>query len=141
MHPVTDKVTHADFIVLHENEKVKIKVPVQYEGTAYGVRNGGIQQEFVHKIAIRCLPKNLPESFTVDVTDLKIGERILVRDMENEGLEILAPADSPLVSIRRPRLIIEIEEEEDEEGEEGVEGAEGGEGEGEGEASAEEAAE
>ena len=141
MHPVTDKVTHADFMVLLENEKVKIKVPVQYEGTAYGVRNGGIQQEFVHKIAIRCLPKNLPESFTVDVTDLKIGERILVRDMENEGLEILAPADSPLVSIRRPRLIIEIEEEEDEEGEEGVEGAEGGEGEGEGEASAEEAAE
>jgi len=137
MHPVTDKVTHVDFIVLHESEKVKIKVPVHYEGTARGVRNGGIQQEFVHKIAIRCLPKNLPESFTVDVSNLKIGQRILVRDMENEGLEILAPADSPLVSIRRPRLVIALDDDEDEEGEEGAEGAEGG----EGEASAEEAAE
>lgn len=136
MHPVTDKISHVDFIVLHEDEKVKIKVPVHYEGTARGVRNGGIQQEFVHKIAIRCLPKNLPESFTVDVTDMKIGERILVRDMENEGLEILAPADSPLVSIRRPRLVIAIDEDDEEEGEEGAEGAEGGEG-----ASSEEAAE
>ena len=135
MHPVTDKVSHADFIVLHEGEKVKIKVPVHYEGTARGVRNGGIQQEFVHKIAIRCLPKNLLESFTVDVTNLKIGERILVRDMENEGLEILAPADSPLVAIRRPRVIITLDEDE-EEGEEGAEGAEGGE-----EAAADEAAE
>lgn len=57
--------------------------------------------------------------------------------MENEGLEILAPADSPLVSIRRPRLVIALDDDEDEEGEEGAEGAEGG----EGEASAEEAAE
>jgi large subunit ribosomal protein L25 len=129
MHPVTDRISHADFIVLHESEKVKIKVPVHYEGTARGVRNGGVQQEFVHKIAIRCLPKNLPESFTVDVTDLKIGERILVRDMENEGLEILAPADSPLVSIRRPRQVIVLDEDEDEEGVEGAEGAEEGEGE------------
>ncbi len=135
MHPVTDRVIHADFVVLHEGEKVKIKVPVHYEGTARGVRNGGIQQEFVHKIAIRCLPKNLIESFTVDVTNLKIGERILVRDMENEGLEILAPQDSPLVSIRRPRQVIAIDEDEDEEGE-GAEG-EGG----EGEDAAEEAAE
>lgn len=139
MHPVADNVIHADFVVLHEDEKVKIKVPVHYEGTARGVRNGGVQQEFVHKIAIRCLPKNLPESFTVDVTNLKIGERILVRDMENEGLEILAAGDSPLVSIRRPRQVIVLDDDE-EEGEEGAEGAEGAEG-GEGEAPAEEAAE
>ena len=137
MHPVHDNVTHADFIVLHPNEKVKIKVPVHYEGTARGVRNGGVQQEFIHKIAIKCLPKNLLESFTVDVTNLKIGERILVRDMENEGLEILARGDSPLVSIRRPRQVIVIDDDEDEEGTEGAEGAEAA----EGEDSAEEASE
>lgn len=139
MHPVTERVIHADFVVLHPDEKVKIKVPVHYEGTARGVRNGGVQQEFIHKIAIRCLPENLPESFKVDVTGLKIGERILVRDMENEGLEILAPQDSPLVSIRRPRQVIALDEDEDEEGE-GGEGAEGGEA-AEGDAPAEEAAE
>ncbi|MDE2995578.1 MAG: 50S ribosomal protein L25 [Bacteroidota bacterium] len=139
MHPVTERVIHADFVVLHPDEKVKIKVPVHYEGTARGVRNGGVQQEFIHKIAIRCLPENLPESFKVDVTGLKIGERILVRDMENDGLEILAPQDSPLVSIRRPRQVIALDEDEEEEGE-GGEGAEGGEA-AEGEAPVEEAAE
>lgn len=135
MHPVGDNVIHADFVVLHPNEKVKIKVPVHYEGTARGVRNGGVQQEFIHKIAIKCLPENLLESFTVDVTNLKIGERILVRDMENEGLQILANGDSPLVSIRRPRQVIVIDEDEDEEGGEGAEGAEGADGESSEEAS------
>lgn len=128
MHPVTEAIIHADFVVLHPGEKVKIKVPVHYVGTARGVRNGGVQQEFVHKIAIRCLPANLPESFTVDVTNLKIGERILVRDMENDGLQILAPEDSPLVAIRRPRQLIVLDDDEDEEGAEGVEGEEGAEG-------------
>jgi len=123
MHPVTDRVIHADFVVLHPDEKVKIKIPVHFDGTARGVRNGGIQQEFIHRIAVRCFPKDLTESLVVDVSKLKIGERILVRDLEVNGLEVLAPADSPLVSIRRPRLVIEIDEDE----EEGEEGAEGGE--------------
>lgn len=136
MHPVTDRVIHADFVVLHPKEKVKILIPVHYVGTARGVRNGGVQQEFIHKIAVRCLPAQLPESIAIDVTGLKIGERILVRDMESEGFEILAPKDSPLVSIRRPRQVIALDDDE-EEGAEGAEGAaEGGE-----EAPAEEAAE
>jgi large subunit ribosomal protein L25 len=115
MDPVSDRIIHADFVVLHPGEKVKIKVPVHFEGTARGVRNGGIQQEFIHKIAIKCLPENILESFTVDVTNLRIGQRILVRDMENEGLQILANPDSPLVSIRRPRQLIVLDDDEDEE--------------------------
>lgn len=119
MHPVTDRIIHADFVVLNPNEKVKVRIPVHYVGTARGVRNGGVQQEFIHKIAVRCLPSQLPESIAIDVTGLKIGERILVRDMESEGFEILAPKDSPLVSIRRPRQIIALDDD-DEEGEEGA---------------------
>ncbi|MGA1495806.1 MAG: 50S ribosomal protein L25 [Rhodothermales bacterium] len=125
MDPVSDRIIHADFVVLHPGEKVKIKVPVHFEGTARGVRNGGIQQEFIHKIAIKCLPENILESFTVDVTNLRIGQRILVRDMENEGLQILANPDSPLVSIRRPRQLIVLDDDEDEE--EGGEAASGAE--------------
>jgi len=124
MDPVSDRIIHADFIVLHPGEKVKIKVPVHFEGTARGVRNGGVQQEFIHKIAIKCLPENILESFTVDVTNLRIGQRILVRDMENEGLQILANPDSPLVSIRRPRQLIVLDDDEDEEGAEAESGAE-----------------
>jgi large subunit ribosomal protein L25 len=135
MDPVSDRIIHADFVVLHAGEKVKIKVPVHFVGTARGVRNGGVQQEFVHKIAIKCLPENILESFSVDVTNLRIGQRILVRDMENEGLQILANPDSPLVSIRRPRQVIAIDEDDEEDGEESA-GADGG-----AEAEAEEAGE
>jgi len=140
-HPVSDRPIHADFYVLHPGELVRMRIPVHFNGIAMGVRNGGVQQEFVHKIAIECLPKNLPDFIAVEVGDLTIGQSILVRDISVEGVEIKAPGDSTLVSIRRPRAIIEIEEEE-EEGEEGegVEGAEGAEGaEGDAAASSEEA--
>ena len=105
--------------MLHPNEKVNINVPVHFNGTARGVRNGGVQQEFVHRIAIRCLPKDLPNYLSIDVTDMKIGQSILVRDLDSEGVELMAPADSTLVSIRRPRLVIVLDEDEDEEGAEG----------------------
>lgn len=133
-HPVTDRVIHADFQLLTADERIKVRIPVHFDGNARGVRNGGIQQEFVHKIAIRCLPKDLPDYIAVDVSDLKIGERILVRDVELDGIEFMAPGDATLVSIRRPRQVIEIDEDEDEDGE----GGEGAEGE---DAAAEEAAE
>jgi len=59
---------------------------------------------------------------------MKIGQSILVRDLDSEGVELMAPADSTLVSIRRPRLVIVLDEDEDEEGAEGAEGVEGAEG-------------
>jgi large subunit ribosomal protein L25 len=129
-HPVTDSIIHADFYVLHPGENVTIRVPVHFNGIAEGVREGGVQQEFVHKIAVTCLPKNLPDFIEVDVSSLTIGQSILVRDISVEGVEIKAPGDSTLVSIDRPRAIIVVEEEEDEEGLEGEEGEEGVEGEG-----------
>jgi len=128
-HPVTDRIIHADFYVLHPGEKVNINVPVHFDGTARGVRNGGVQQEFVHRIAIRCLPKDLPDYLGIDVTGMKIGESILVRDLKSEGIELMAPADSTLVSIRRPRLVIAIDEDdEDEEGATATDGADGADG-------------
>jgi large subunit ribosomal protein L25 len=114
-HPVTDRVIHADFQVLNPKEKITIKVPVHYSGNAIGVRNGGSLKTFVHKIAIKCFPENLPEFLSVDISKLKIGQSILVRTFNVPGIEIKAPADQTLVSIIRPRTALSIEEEEEEE--------------------------
>jgi len=135
-HPVTDRLIHADFQVLNPKEKITIKVPVHYSGNAAGVRNGGALKTFVHKIAIKCFPENLPDHLEVDITALKIGQSILVRTFNVPGIEIKAPADQTLVSIIRPRTALSLEEEEEEEAAaaaaaaaaaEGGEGAEGGE--------------
>ena len=122
-HPVSDKPIHVDFIMLKEGEYITIGVPIHFEGTPMGVRNGGTRKTYLNKLVIRCLPQHLPDNIEIDVTKLKIGESILVRDLEIENLEIKAAPDQTLIAIARPRVIIELDE--DEEGEEGEEGAEG----------------
>lgn len=134
-HPVTDAAIHADFQILHPGEKINLRVPVHFEGVSIGQKNGAIAQTFVNKIRVRCLPKDLPDHVKVDISPLKIGQSLMVRDLEIEGVEFLTPADQTLVTITVPRGIVSATDE-DEEAAEGVEGVEGAEGE---EAVAEEA--
>lgn len=144
-HPVTDRVRHADFQVLHPGQQIKLSIPVHFMGTAIGQKEGGLAQTFVNEITIKALPKDLPNFFEVDITEMKIGDSVMVRDLDREGIEILTPADQTLVTITIPRAIIELEEAEAEEeaallegeeaelaeGEEAPEGEEGADEEGE----------
>ena len=138
-HPIKDIPTHVDFQRLTDGSEIQLRVPVHFVGNAPGVLAGGTPQEFVHKISIRCLPKFIPDSIDVDISSLEIGQSILVRDIEVEGVVFNTPEDQTLIAITRPREVVEVDEEEDEEGVEG-EGAEGA-AEGEAAAEGEEAAE
>ncbi|MDG1753530.1 MAG: 50S ribosomal protein L25 [Rhodothermales bacterium] len=120
-HPVSDRPIHVDFLMLKEGEHITIPVPIHFSGIPMGVRNGGTRKTFLNKLAIRCMPENLPDHIEIDVTKLKIGESILVRDLKLENIEIKAAMDQTLIAIARPRVIIEL----DEEGEEGEEGEDG----------------
>ena len=109
-HPVTDRVRHADFQVLHPGQQIKLSIPVHFQGTAIGQKEGGLAQTFVNEISIKALPKDLPNYFEVDITEMEIGDSVMVRDLAREGIEILTPADQTLVTITIPRAIIELEE-------------------------------
>ncbi len=129
-HPTEDVPTHVDFQRLVEEVEIQLRVPVHFIGDSVGVLEGGTPQEFVHKISIRCLPKNIPDSIDVDITSLEIGQSILVRELNIEGVKINAASDQTLIAITRPREIEVVEvDEELLEGEEGIEGEEGLEGE------------
>ncbi|MBU6410145.1 MAG: 50S ribosomal protein L25, partial [Verrucomicrobia bacterium] len=68
-HPVDGKVLHVDFREVAENEKVIVQVPVETEGEAAGVKTGGgVLEHVLFKLKVRCLPKDLPEQITIDVT-------------------------------------------------------------------------
>lgn len=109
-HPVTDRVRHADFQVLHPGQQIKLSIPVHFEGTAIGQKEGGLAQTFVNEITIKALPKDLPSYFVVDISQMKIGDSVMVQDLDREGIEILTPPDQTLVTITVPRAIIELEE-------------------------------
>ena len=114
--PVSDEVVHFDLIGLTLDEKIQLEVPIQILGSAVGVKEGGLLQESMHKLNVECLPKNIPQSLEIDVTELNIGDTIHVADLNFEHITIINPEDTIVVSVVLPK--VEKEAEPDEEGEE-----------------------
>ena len=128
-HPVTDKITHVDFLELADDKKVKVNIPVVIEGRSPGVMNGGRLQQVFRKLTVFALPSVLPEVITVDISELKIGMSIRVSALATDEMELLNAANAVVVSVKMARGAEEEEEEEvaaEGEGEEGAseEGAE-----------------
>lgn len=138
-HPLTDRPIHTDFYALAEDHKVTLSVPIKLEGTPVGVTEGGgrIFQP-MHILRIRVTPDLIPGAYTVDISELKIGDSLHVRDLELEGIIPLDDLSRTLVTIRPPKsealltsslITEEPSEAELEEGEEALEEGEAAEGE------------
>ena len=116
-HPVTDKLIHIDFLEVFPNKEVTVSIPVVLEGVSIGVRNGGVLLFRRRKIITRSIPSKLPDAITIDISDLKIGEFIYIKDLRSEEYNFLAPDNAVVVGVKTARNVIE-EVEEEEEGEE-----------------------
>ncbi|MFI5264221.1 MAG: 50S ribosomal protein L25 [Candidatus Kapaibacterium sp.] len=106
--PISDHVRHIDLIILHAGEKVKLDVPVSLTGTAAGVKDGGIIDFVMHKLTINVLPDQIPQHIEVDISSLKIGHGIHVKDLPaNEGYSILADENAVIVACVAPKVVEE----------------------------------
>ena len=123
-HPVTDRILHVDFYQLFDDKEVSMEIPVRLQGSSPGVRNGGRLLFRNRTLTIKALPDNLPDFFDIDISNLKIGDNILVESLLKDEFSILQPESTVVVQVKTARAAIEVEEE-DEEGVEGVEGTEG----------------
>ena len=80
--PVGGDVLHIDFHAVSMDEKIQADVPLEAAGIANGVKNfGGLLEQNLRSLAIECLPRDLPDVLTVDVSALNIGDSIHVRDI------------------------------------------------------------
>lgn len=122
--PMTDRILHIDFKHILLTEKIPVTVPVHLEGIPVGVRSeAGIVEHIMHTLDILSLPTSIPDSITINIEDLEIGDSIHVRDITAEDFEILSDLDRTIVNVIAPRIVVEAEELEEEE-EEALEGAE-----------------
>lgn len=120
-HPVTDKITHVDFLELEDNKKVKVNIPVVIEGRSPGVMAGGRLQQVFRKLTAYAFPADLPEVIKVDISKLKIGGSVRVHELETENVQLLNAHNAVVVSVKMARGASKASEEEEEE-EEGAEG-------------------
>ena len=106
--PVTDRVTHIDFVILHAGEKIKVDVPVTLMGSSVGARDGGIIDHVLHKVTINVLPDKIPQHIEVDIANLKIGQGIHIRDLvKTDAYVILGDETSLIVACNAPKVVDE----------------------------------
>jgi len=106
---LTGQVQHIDFYHISATKALHTKVPIHVDGTAVGVRNGGLMETVIHEVEVECLAKDIPQGIRVDVTDLDIGSSIKVGDLPSaKGVKILTNADAILVHIVFARNTIEV---------------------------------
>ena len=107
-HPITDEILHVDFFRVTMTEAISTNVPVEIVGTPIGVKQGGILEIIEREIEVECLPSDLPEKITIDVTNLAIGQSIHVKDIAApKGVTILSTPDTVVVAVLAPHKVVE----------------------------------
>lgn len=109
-HPINGKVLHVDFHEVAEDEKVTVQVPLETFGEAAGVKTGGGTLEHIlHKLKVRCLPKDLPDQILVDVSSLEIGKSFHLGDIQAPaGVEIIGDKHISVLAVSAPRAEEEV---------------------------------
>src|SRR5689334_25246201 len=103
-HPVRPDIIHVDFYEIHADEKVTLKVPVHLVGTPDGVRNaGGVLDQVTREVEIEVLPENIPDRVELDVTNLKIGDSLHVRDLSIPNAKLLTEGELTIATVVPPR--------------------------------------
>lgn len=121
--PISRRFVHIDFIRIVRGHKVSVSVPIVLVGEedSVGVRHGGLVDFVTREIAIEVLPREMPDKFEVDLSEVDMDEHVTVGELEPRLPESARLLDDPsrvVVTISAPRATL-LEETEAEEGEEG----------------------
>ena len=124
MHPVKDTIQHVDFLELVDGKQIKVAIPVRTEGRSKGVLNGGRLQQVFRRLRVQGLPGDIPAEIMLDITPIRIGQAIRVKEIEIPGVTILDPANAVVVSVKMARGAVDVDDEEEGAAEGAEEGAE-----------------
>lgn len=104
--PVSGDILHIDFHAISMDETIQAEVPLEPTGIPNGVKNfGGLLEQSLRVLTIECLPRDLPDRITVDVSQLNIGDSIHVRQIQlPSGVTSKVPPDLTAFSVLAPTV-------------------------------------
>ena len=103
--PITRHYLHVDFFEVSMDEEVTLSIPIVLTGDSVGVEMGGVLQQVRRELEIKCLPSQIPDSISVDVSALNIGDSIHLKDMSlPSGIKVLEDEDLTIVTILAPTV-------------------------------------
>ncbi|OGI18988.1 MAG: hypothetical protein A3B68_07215 [Candidatus Melainabacteria bacterium RIFCSPHIGHO2_02_FULL_34_12] len=99
--PVKDNYLNIEFYRIKADEKLKVKVPLNYVGHSPAVTAGGVLIVSYNEVEIYCLPKDIPDFIDINLEDIKeIGQAIHAKDVKiNQNITLLAKGEEVLVKV------------------------------------------
>jgi large subunit ribosomal protein L25 len=98
-HPVEEQLMHVDFLQTSSDKTVKVEIPVKVEGFAKGIRKGGKLKVNLRTLKVKAKVKDLPDSISINVDDLDLGQSIKVGALQGENIQFMNAKDIPVVTI------------------------------------------
>lgn len=116
-HPHKPYIQHMDFMRIRADQLINMHIPIRYTGEqeAPGFKAGGVISKSLVEIEVRCLPKDLPEFIEISLADMQLDEVVhlsnvtLPKEVEIVALTHGPEHDHPVVSIHKPRVVVEDE--------------------------------
>lgn len=91
---ISGEILHIDFYEFKKGVALRARVPLRLIGNPIGVKEGGILETLLHDLEVECLPKDLPEEITLDISELALGHALHVKELAlSEGVRALANPD------------------------------------------------
>ncbi len=110
--PISGDIIHVDMKHIDLTKKIRTTVSVLLTGIPVGVKvEGGILEHILHTVEISCLPTEIPENITMDVSDLHNGALVHVKDLPRGNFEIVSEPEATVVHIVAPKQSAEAIEE------------------------------
>jgi large subunit ribosomal protein L25 len=104
VNPATDELQHVDLIRISMDKPIKVTVPVEHSGEPVGVKaEGGFVDFVTREVEVECLPRDIPESLAIDISELHINQSFKVQAMAAPaGVKVLTDPNTVLVLISMP---------------------------------------
>ena len=102
--PVKGDILHIDLHEISLTKALKVNVPVTTKGEAPGIKaDGGSLEHIMWEIEIECLPTDIPKSIEVDISNLKIGDAVHIKDIQfPPKIKVLHDPESIVLSVAEP---------------------------------------
>jgi large subunit ribosomal protein L25 len=101
INPVTDELTHVDLIEISMDKPVRVSVPIELVGEPVGVKTeGGVVDFLLRELEVECLPREIPESIKIDISNLHIHQSFKVQHLDlPAGLKVNADPNAAIAVI------------------------------------------
>ncbi|MDP4095262.1 50S ribosomal protein L25 [Paenibacillus sp. P96] len=97
---------HADFLKISKNKPIRVRIAIDYQGTAEGTKTGGILQVQETELEVEALPDNLPSVIEADISAMAVGDKLTAGDIKlPDKVHLISPAEELLASIVIPRAV------------------------------------